>query len=258
MAGSQIERAFSLLEQLTRAPGGLPLQALADEADIPKSATHRMLAELMRLGYVRQNPESLRYSLTTRLVAQGFRYLGHSGVDIVQPILDRLAEHTGELIRLGVVEGKRLTWLAKAQGARAGLRYDPDMGREAPLFYTASGHAWLATLPDEEALALIEAQGIAAPEGFGPNAPRSLEALLERLRLARTLGYAWVMESSAVGMSALGVAVRHPDSQVTLGVLSVAGPTARLPESRLHEIAPAAMAAAVELAEASPASEWFQ
>ncbi|WP_263260195.1 IclR family transcriptional regulator [Pseudomonas sp. RIT-PI-S] len=258
MAGSQIERALSLLERLTLEPRGLPLQALADALGIPKSAAHRMLGELSRLGYVRQNPESLRYLLTTRLVAQGFRYLGNSGVDIVQPILDRLAEHSGELIRLGVVEGPRLTWLAKAQGARSGLRYDPDMGREAPLFYTASGHAWLATLGDADALALVQAQGIAPAEGFGPNAPRNTAELLERLRLARERGYAWVLESSAVGMSALAVAVRHPATSATLGVLSVAGPTARLPEARLHDLAPAVRAAAVELAEASPASEWFQ
>jgi DNA-binding IclR family transcriptional regulator len=258
MAGSQIERALSLLERLTLEPRGLALQALADALGIPKSAAHRMLGELSRLGYVRQNPESLRYLLTTRLVAQGFRYLSNSGVDIVQPILDRLAEHTGELIRLGVVEGHRLTWMAKAQGARSGLRYDPDMGREAPLFYTASGHAWLATLSDDEALALVKQQGIAPAEGFGPNAPRSTTELLARLQLARQRGYAWVMESSAVGMSSMAVAVRHPATGATLGVLSVAGPTARLPEPRLHELAPVAQAAALELAEASPASEWFQ
>ena len=61
---------------------------------------------------------------------------------IVQPVLDRLAQETGELVRLGVIDGERQTWIAKSQGARSGLRYDPDMGRDAPLFYTASGHAW--------------------------------------------------------------------------------------------------------------------
>ncbi|WP_040261626.1 IclR family transcriptional regulator [Pseudomonas massiliensis] len=258
MAGSQIERAFRVVERLTHEPRGLSLQSLAEALDLPKSAAHRLLTELTRLGYVRQNAENLRYLLTTRLVAQGFRYLGHSGVDIVQPILDRLAEQTAELIRLGVVDGARLTWLAKAQGARSGLRYDPDMGREAPLFYTASGHAWLATLNDDQAMALVEAQGIAPAEGFGPNAPRNTEQLLARLRLARAQGYAWVIESSAVGMSALAVAVRHPDSGATLGVLSVAGPTARLPEARLHGLAPATQAAAVELAQASMACEWFR
>ncbi|QBF25067.1 IclR family transcriptional regulator [Pseudomonas tructae] len=257
MAGSQIERALSLLERLTSEPRGLPLQSLAEELEIPKSATHRMLAELMRLGYVRQNAESSRYLLSTRLVAMGFRYLASSGADVVQPILDQLAQQTGELVRLGVIDGERQTWIAKAQGARSGLRYDPDMGRDAPLFYTASGHAWLSSLSDAQALLLVERQGIANPADFGPNAPKSNAELLERLRIAREHGYAWVAESSALGTSALAAVVRHPLDGHAVGVLSVAGPSARMSEARMHALAPVLLAAAAELSAASPASELF-
>ncbi|WPO99390.1 IclR family transcriptional regulator [Pseudomonas sp. HR96] len=257
MAGSQIERAFSLIESLTRNPRGTPMQELAEELGIPKSATHRMLAELIRLGYVRQNPESLRYHLSTKLVAMGFRYLASSGADIVQPILDRLAEQTGELVRLGVIEGDRQTWIAKAQGARPGLRYDPDMGRDAPLFYTASGHAWLSSMRDAQALARVEQQGLGDPADFGPNAPKSNAEFLEYLRVARELGYACVCESSALGMSALAAVVRHPVDGHVVGVLSVAGPSARVTPARMADMAPALLASAEELSAASPASELF-
>jgi len=257
MAGSQIERAFSLIESLTSEPRGLPMQTLSEQLDIPKSATHRMLAELIRLGYVRQNPENSRYLLSTRLVAQGFRYLANSGADIVQPILDDLAQKSGELVRLGVIDGERQTWIAKSQGARSGLKYDPDMGRDAPLFYSASGHAWLASLSDAQALLLVERQGVAPREGFGPNAPKSNVELLERLRLAREHGYAWVVESSAVGMSALAAVVADPKDGHAIGVVSIAGPTARMSEARMHELAPVLLETVRELAAASPASELF-
>lgn len=257
MAGSQIERALSLIESLTREPGGMPMQSLADELAIPKSATHRMLAELIRLGYVRQDPQTSRYRLSTKLVALGFRYLASSGADVVQPILDRLAERSGELVRLGVIEDERQTWIAKSQGARSGLRYDPDMGREAPLFYTASGHAWLASMSDAEALALVARQGIADPAEFGPNAPRDEQELLQRLAEARQQGYAWVMESSSLGTAALAAVVRDPRDARVIGVLSIAGPSARLPLARIHELSAELLAAAAELSAASPASELF-
>lgn len=257
MAGSQIERAIGVLECLASQPSGMALHALADQLRIPRSATHRMLAELARLGYVRQDARSSHYLLTSRLVAMGFRYLGNSGVDIVQPILDRLAEQTGELVRLGVIDGDRLTWIAKSQGARSGLRYDPDMGREAPLFPTASGHAWLASMADAEALQRVARQGPVPADMLGPNAPRDEQALLERLRLARERGYAWVVESSAMGMSAMAAVVRHPLDGRPIGVLSVAGPTARLSEARMHELAPCLLAASEELSDASQASELF-
>ena len=257
MAGSQIERAFSLLESLTSEPRGLPMQTLAERLEIPKSATHRMLAELIRLGYVRQNPENARYQLSTKLVALGFRYLSCSGADIVQPILDRLAQDSGELVRLGVIDGSRQTWIAKSQGARSGLRYDPDMGRDAPLFYTASGHAWLASLDDAQALELVRRQGVGDPANFGPRAPRSEDELLGYLRRARERGYAWVEETSALGTSALAAVVHSPVDRRTIGVLSIAGPSARLPEARLHELAPLLLAASAELSATSQASDLF-
>ncbi|NRH28534.1 IclR family transcriptional regulator [Pseudomonas sp. MS19] len=258
MAGSQIERALGLLESLTGEPQGLQMQSLADDLQIPKSATHRMLAELIRLGYVRQNPDNSRYQLSTKLVALGFRYLSNAGADIVQSILDRLAEECGELVRLGVIDGDNLTWIAKAQGAKGGLRYDPDMGRDAPLFYTASGHAWLASMEDSAAITLVERQGaVIAPQELGPNAPRNTADLLARLTLARKLGYAWVEQSSAVGTSAMAAVVQSPDGGRVIGVLSIAGPSARLNEARIHALAPVLLSAAGELAQASPASELF-
>ncbi len=89
---------------------------------------------------------------TTKLVALGLQYLGQSGViDLSQPLLDRLAESCGELVRLSVIDGERLTWIAKAQGARQGLRYDPDMGSDARLSCSASGLAWMASMSDDDA-----------------------------------------------------------------------------------------------------------
>ncbi len=131
------------------------------------------------------------------------------------------------------------------------------MGRDAPLFYTASGHAWLACMSDAEALSLVERQGDERPKDLGPNAPRSNIELLERLRLAREQGYAWVEESSAVGTSAIAAVVRHPGEGRVIGVLSIAGPSARMPGARLHELAPLLLTFAEELSAASLASELF-
>ncbi|SDJ00691.1 transcriptional regulator, IclR family [Pseudomonas flavescens] len=256
MAGSQIERALNLLECLAGA-GDVPMQALAEQLQIPKSATHRMLAELVRLGYVRQETQGSHYRLSTKLVALGFRYLASSGADIVQPILDRLARQSGELVRLGVIEGERQTWIAKSQGARSGLRYDPDMGRDAPLRYTASGHAWLASLSNEEALALVASQPIADSDEFGPNAPHDNDQLLGYLHQARTRGYAAVVETSSVGTSALAAVITHPRQGSVIGVLSIAGPSVRMPVERMEELVPCLIESAAELSAASQASGLF-
>ncbi|MEO6321130.1 MAG: helix-turn-helix domain-containing protein, partial [Polaromonas sp.] len=138
-----LERTLGILELLAQHGEGMEMAAIADQLDIPRSAVHRLLADLTRCGYVRQTRDHGDYLLTTKLVSMGLSFLSKSGiVDIAQPLLDRLAEISGELVRLSVVDGNRLTWVARAQGARQGLRYDPDMGSDAQLSCSSSGHAW--------------------------------------------------------------------------------------------------------------------
>jgi IclR family acetate operon transcriptional repressor len=130
-----------VLEHLARHPQGLPITLIASELDIPLSACHRLLAGLQRRDYVRQARKQGDYVLTTKVVSLGLGFLSSAGiVDIAEPILERLAETSGELVRLSIVDEDRLTWVAKSQGTRqAGQRYDPDMGMDVQLSCTSSG-----------------------------------------------------------------------------------------------------------------------
>jgi DNA-binding IclR family transcriptional regulator len=237
-------------------PGGLPLAQMAAELDIPLSACHRLLDDLQRRGYVRQVRAQGDYLLTTKLVSMGLGYLSTAGiVDIAEPLLERLAESSGELVRLSIVDGDRLTWIAKAQGMRQGLRYDPDMGMDARLSCTASGHAWLLTLSDERALDLVTRQGFGSPAEYGPKAPTTVKALLGFLHAARVRGYAMIDEVFAPGMSALAAPVLR--RKEAIGVISIAGPRVRLTQVRMQELASSLLAAAAELGPFSNVSSLF-
>ncbi|WBY02828.1 IclR family transcriptional regulator [Ramlibacter tataouinensis] len=252
-----LDRGLSVLEHLTRYPQGLPLSMIASELDIPLSACHRLLAELQRRDYVRQARKQGDYVLTTKVVALGLGFLSSAGiVDIAEPLLERLAQSSGELVRLSIVDEDRLTFVAKAQGPRqAGLRYDPDMGADARLSCTASGHAWLMTLSDERALELVSRQGFGAPADYGPTAPTTVKALLGFLHAARVRGYAVIDEVFAPGMTAVAAPVLRRGQAI--GVISIAGPRSRLTPRRLHELAPALLQAVAELGPISNASTLF-
>lgn len=252
-----LDRGLTVLELLARHPQGLPISMLAAEADIPVSACHRVLAELQRRGYVRQVRKQGDYVLTTKVVSLGLGFLSSGGiVEVAEPLLERLAEVSGELVRLSIVDDDRLTWVAKAQGSRqAGLRYDPDMGMEARLSCTSSGHAWLMTLSDEKAIELVSRQGFGTPAEYGPKAPTTLKALLGFLHAARVRGYAMIDEVFAPGMSAMAApAFRRGEA---IGVISIAGPRTRLTQQRMLELGPTLLAAATELGPISSASSLF-
>ena len=59
-----LERSFKLMEHLAAHPEGRALSALAAELGLPLSATHRLLTELARCGYVRQDQSHGDYMLT--------------------------------------------------------------------------------------------------------------------------------------------------------------------------------------------------
>lgn len=252
---SILERSFKVLEHLAPHPEGKALSALASELDMPLSATHRLLAELIRCGYVRQDHSQGNYLLTLKLVSLGLGFLSASGiVDIAQPLLDRLAAESGELVRLAVVDGDELTFVAKAQGAMRGLRYDPDMGLSVNLSCSSAGHAWLSTLSDEEALALVAKRGFGKPEDYGPNAPTTVKALLSYLQAARERGYSMIVEVFAPGMTAMAAPIRNSHDGAVLGVVTIAGPLVRLTEERMVALGPALLATTTELAMTSSGS----
>jgi DNA-binding IclR family transcriptional regulator len=162
-------------------------------------------------------------------------------------VLDRLAEASGELVRLSLVDGDRLVWVAKAQGATAGLKYDPDSGAEARLSCTANGLAWLAGFGDERALSLMLRQGLSDPADYGPNAPTTVEDYLGRLRRARADGFATTVDTFEAGASAIAAPVLRRAGGDTVGVLSIAGPSVRLSEGRMRELADPLLTACTEL-----------
>lgn len=251
------ERSLKILELLAAHPEGLPLSSIATAADMPLTAAHRLITELARCGYVRQARDQGDYILSFKLVSLGLHFLSASGVvDVSQPSLDKLANESGELVRLGVVEGDELTFVAKAQGAKRGLRYDPDMGLSVQLSCSAAGHAWLSTLSDEQALALVGKQGFGSPSQFGPKAPTTVKALLGYLKTTRQRGYSMITDMFAPAMASMSAPVKVRGN--TLGVVTIAGPSVRLTEERMNSLADTLLMTAEEIAIASPASHIFR
>jgi len=241
---STTKRALGVLEHLAGRPEGVMLTELGAILSLPKSATHRLLALLQEAGYVQQSPETGRYGLTLKLAMLGLRHYVRTGLDdLVQPILDSLAADSGELARLAVVDGERLVWVAKAQGARSGLRYDPDIdhdtGHDVVLHATAAGKAWLATLPESEALRIVAGTGLQTPARFGPRVARSIEAFLPLLRETRRSGIGEAVEEGEPGTGAVAVAVfdaSRPDP-AAVATLSLAGPMLRFGRDRRIQLA---------------------
>ena len=255
MAHVPAERCLAIIELLADGASNMPLGEIAARLGLPKSGAHRLLATLLDLGWVEQDRDTGFYRLTMRLAILGQRFYVATGIpDICQPLLDQLANESRDFARLAVVDGNSLVWVAHAQGASGGLVYLPSLTTNTvPLYATASGKAWLATLETEQAMQkVLKNGGFDAVDQYGPAAVRSIEALLRELKTTARRGFGLALNEAEPGVAAVAAAIRSGKGGAALGTVSVAGPTVRMTDARVHELAPLVVQCAAELASLWP------
>jgi DNA-binding IclR family transcriptional regulator len=255
MAHVPAERCLAIIELLADGAQSLPLGEIAERLSLPKSGAHRLLATLIDFGWVEQDANTSFYRLTMRLAVLGQQFYVASGIpDICQPVLDRLAQESREFVRLAVVDGFSLVWVAHAQGASGGLMYQPSLtSNTVPLYATASGKAWLATLTTDQAVHnVMKNGGFKNADRYGPSVVRSTEALLRELKATARRGYGVVSSEAESGVTAMAAAIHAGPKGPGLGTLSIAGPSARMTEKRVEELAPLLLQRAAELSNLWP------
>lgn len=236
-----IERVIGAIEMLATSEEPLRLSDIAQHLGIPKSAVHRILTSLTERGWVEQSHNDT-YALTLRMPLLGQRMLSRLNLtNLRQPILDRLAERTRELVRLTELRNDELVWIGSARGRRSGLVYEADMTERVVPFATANGKAWLATLPMDRAIRIALDAGLGARADL-PKAVQTVAALRDELDATRARGYGRALEEAEDGVAAIAVTIG--DARGVVGTMSVAAPVNRLGPERIAEVLPALKQAA--------------
>ena len=93
---TSLEKALELCETLAGAQRGLTLSDLSRSLRAPAPTVHRLLAVLKRRGYVRQDEDTSRYSLTLKMLDLSFRWLGRSELRLhAYPLVREFVLRTG-------------------------------------------------------------------------------------------------------------------------------------------------------------------
>lgn len=223
-----VVQTFQILQLLADKPRGMSVSEIAATLGVNKQIPFRHLALLEQEGYVRKDASTERYFLTFKIGALGLRQIQSAGLDEwAQPTLDRLAEETGELVRLAAFTDGSLSWIGESEPANFALRIDAARGNQAPLTSTASGRAILSMLPSAEARRAIKMSERVPLNEHTITDPKELEA---RIQQARTDGYAVVVNEREYGVCAVAAAIpchQGPNAE-PFGAVSVSGPTARM------------------------------
>ncbi|WP_158741912.1 IclR family transcriptional regulator [Acidisphaera sp. L21] len=217
-----VRRTMAVLEMLADAVSGLSLSDIAKELDVNKSIALRITGTLEELNYLYRDSENRRFYASYKISNVGLRLLGRARLlSQCQPELRRLAEETGELVLFSVLDRDQPRWVMAVTGSRRRLQVEPMTSME--FHSTATGKAWLATLPDAEVKRILS--GRLRP--IATNTITDMKQMLAELKAIRATGISFSNEENEVGIASVAVPIRPAGSSSTVGFVSITAPLVR-------------------------------
>jgi IclR family acetate operon transcriptional repressor len=202
-----VERALDTLELLAASgPGGMTLTELADQIKVSKSSAFALLQTLIARGFVADSGARLsrRYRLGIALAKLGDAAAVQSPlISLAMPVMQAVTDATGLTTRLVIPDGAYAIVTARVD-APGTVRFASYLGKREYPHCTSAGKALLATLPAEQARALV------VEAGLPPRTERTItdpDDLLRDLELSAARGYTIDDEEDSAGVFCVGAAI---------------------------------------------------
>jgi IclR family KDG regulon transcriptional repressor len=229
---SSVSKALSLLDAFTLEQPELSLGEIARQAGIHKSSAFRLLATLEAQGFVEKNPERRGYRLGWKLGELAGRLLARYDLrELAAPHMERLAETSGEIVHLSILDGAEIVYLEK-KGRSQPLTVSTTIGGRSPAHASAMGKVLLAGLAEAEVRSLLRGLSL---RRFTPTTITDRRRLSRELSAIRRQGYALDDEETFPGIRCVAAPLRDRDGRV-VAALSVTAPTQRMGARRQAEI----------------------
>lgn len=213
---SMIERMTLIMDSFEGPQMRLTLDDVCGRTTLPRSTTHRILEQLVRLRWLDRDGRD--YGLGPRALGLGGKDVGHGALRTAAfPLLHALATQTEMVVHLGVLDGSDVYYLDKF-GGRAAIEVPSLVGGRAPAHCTAMGKSILAWLPPEYVDRRFRS-------GVHRRTPRTIGDLgllhqeLSRIRARK--GLAFERGECFPHIACVGTAIRGPEGP--MGGISVVG-----------------------------------
>ncbi len=226
-----IQRAAMVLDCFTQRKPRWKLTEIAGRVGLSKSTVYGIVDTLQHLGLLDQDPETLLYSLGTRMIHYGS--LAEESLDIIaiaRPKMELLCSQVQETIHLGMLQGLEIVYIDKIETTQS-MRIATARGSRNPAYCTGVGKAILAYADDEVKGRLFQSRMQKITDSTLTK-QEELQAEFDRIK-AR--GYATDHDEIEIGLSCIAMPIHEHDGKVRYA-MSVSGPTIRMTEERLPEL----------------------
>lgn len=221
-----IDRVAGLLDEF-RDGNELTLSQLSSRTGLPRSSTHRLLTQLVEIGWI--NRYCRTYSLSRTMFEWGALAQLHDNLHrAAHPVLHELHATTGFVAHLAVLDGNDVRYLDKVGCGPVVL--PSRIGGRQPALRTALGKALIA----HSGLDPVQSRSTMTPLPSHASSAR----LRHEIAHIRQLHVAQEHEESVSGVACVAAPIGN--KRTCVGAISLTGPTA--------SVAPATLAAPIRSA----------
>lgn len=229
MEATSLGKAFHVMEVLASSEGALSLMEIVQELGFHKPTVHRILRELVELGYVSRVEKGV-YQITPKL-----RRLALGGIDdrlteIADPFLRALHDETAETVNLGVLRGTKIRYLRVLESKHP-LRRIVEPNSTDPFYSTSLGRAITLQMSDATWDALIDRTKLIART---TETVVDINQLRKIHRRVKQDGYAVEQDQNDVGVTCIGAPIYEDENVIAAISLSV--PSARADQKALQRL----------------------
>jgi DNA-binding IclR family transcriptional regulator len=224
-----IEVGVPLLRVLADHGAPMMLRDLAKAAGMPAAKAHRYLVSFVRTGLVGQDGVSGRYDLGHFALDLGLASLARlDPVRVATPVLDALAEETGETVALAVWGNMGPTivrWVESRRPVTVNLR----TGAVMPLLNSAIGRCYVAFFDSPQLRRQLDEELRVSARAEDVQARVTRSDLDDLIAEARTHGMSRTLGGVIPGINAFAAPVFDHEGKMSLAVAGL-GPAGLVPQ----------------------------
>lgn len=223
-----VDKALIIIEYMAEMRAPMKLLDISKGVGFPSSTILRLLTSLMDRGYVYQDKETLKYSLTLKFCKIGNSVKSSLNVtEIVHSYLLDISNQSGETAYFAIEQDMTLVYLDAIGGSNLQNTNLKRIGHVAPLHAAGIGKLLLLNYDEDQLMKFIHAKGLPR---FTENTICTYEELKTELEKVRKQGYAIDNQECDEGIRCIAMPIRNYTGN-TIGGISISGPTNRiLPE----------------------------
>lgn len=203
---NSLVRGLEILRLFSGENPTLSLAQIATKLGVSRNVPYRLVYTLQKMGYLAQDPETKRYSLTPKVLELGFAYLNNLQLpEIAAPYLKKLKDETGASVHMGILDGKEVVYVAReAQNGISTFQVHINIGSRLPAYATSLGKALLAYQSPEYLEKIF--QGVKL-QPYTKQTKTQIEDLKQELKEIREQGYAFSNEEFEIGIKSIAAPV---------------------------------------------------